>query len=113
MGLTRRNERTADETSYINYIKPLILARELDCPHLISIIDTKDEWFYRIHPERMVPSLRDRDQETGEEVIVFEGTACLQYLADRFDAERTWCGRTAAERGSVLAWTAYQTAALG
>ncbi|KAF7128642.1 hypothetical protein CNMCM5793_003493 [Aspergillus hiratsukae] len=103
----------SDETSYINYIKPLILAREMHIPHLLSVIDTKDEWFYRIHPERMVPSLRDEDPTTKQEVIVFESTACLQYLADRFDHEGTWTGRTATEKGAVLSWTAYQTAGLG
>ena len=60
----------------------------------------------------MVPSLKDQDPGTNEEVIVFESTACLQYLADRFD-DGTWTGRNAAERGLVLSWTAYQTAALG
>ncbi|KAL3459740.1 O-methyltransferase-domain-containing protein [Aspergillus heterothallicus] len=103
----------ADQTSYINYIKPLIFARELKIPHLLSVIDTKDEWFYRIHPERMVPSLKDQDPESQQEVVVFESTACLQYLADRFDADQSWTGRTAAEKGAVLSWTAYQTAALG
>ncbi|KAL4783356.1 hypothetical protein BJX76DRAFT_368480 [Aspergillus varians] len=103
----------SDETSYINYIKPLILARELEIPHLLSVINTKDEWFYRIHPERMVPSLKDQDPETKQEVIVFESTACLQYLADRFDSAGIWTGRNAAERGAVFSWTAYQTAALG
>lgn len=103
----------ADETSYINYIKPLILAEELQCPHVLSCIDTRDEWFYAIHPERMVPSLKDEDPETGEEVIVFEGTACLQYLAARFDTDGIWSGRTAFEKGNILAWTAYQTAGLG
>ncbi|KAL8832728.1 MAG: hypothetical protein Q9170_004772 [Blastenia crenularia] len=103
----------ADETSYINYIKPLILAAELNLPHILSIIDTKDEWFYTIHPERMVPALKDKDPVTGEDVVVFEGTACLQYLADRFDGEGLWTGRTAYERGNVLAWTAYQTAGIG
>ncbi|EAW11049.1 glutathione S-transferase gliG [Aspergillus clavatus NRRL 1] len=107
------NAIAADETSYINYIKPLILAEELQFPHLLSVIDTRDEWFYSIHPERMVPSLKDQDPVTGEKVIVFESTACLQYLADRFDADGSWSGRTAAEKGAVLAWTAYQTAALG
>lgn len=61
----------------------------------------------------MVPSLKDQDPETKEKVIVFESTACLQYLADRFDTNGTWTGRTAFEKGNVLAWTAYQTAALG
>ncbi|KAL2842716.1 pyridoxal phosphate-dependent transferase [Aspergillus pseudoustus] len=103
----------SDQTSYINYIKPLIFARELKIPHLLSVIDTKEEWFYRIHPERMVPSLKDQDPENKQEVIVFESTACLQYLADRFDVEGSWTGRNATETGAVLSWTAYQTAALG
>jgi len=91
----------------------LIFAEELQFPHLLSVIDTKDEWFYSIHPERMVPSLRDQDPVTKEKVIVFESTATLQYLADRFDTDGTWSGRTAFEKGAILSWTAYQTAALG
>lgn len=103
----------ADQTSYINYIKPLMLAEELQFPHVISVIDTTEEWFYKIHPERYVPALKDQDPETGEEVVVFEGTACLQYLAERFDPEGLWSGKTAAEKAAVLTWTAYQTAGLG
>ena len=80
---------------------------------MLSVIDTKSQWFYRVHPERMVPSLRDTDPETGEDILVFEGTACLQYLADRFDKKGDWTGRTAFEKGNVLAWTAYQTAGMG
>ncbi|RKK65776.1 hypothetical protein BFJ69_g15989 [Fusarium oxysporum] len=65
----------ADATSYINYIKPIILAEELNTPYVLSIIDTKDEWFYKIHPERYVPSLKDRDPETGQDVINGQGDA--------------------------------------
>ncbi|KAF2259666.1 putative glutathione S-transferase GliG-like protein [Lojkania enalia] len=103
----------ADETSYINYIKPLILALELKIPHVISVIDTREEWFYKIHPERYVPALRDRDPETGEDLSVFEGTACLQYLCEQWDNDGYWRGRTAAEKAAVFSWTAYQTAGLG
>lgn len=103
----------ADRTSYINYIKPLILAEELQIPHLISVIDTKTQWARTIHPERMVPALSDRDPETNEIVRVFEGTACLQYLADRFDNVGSWTGKTAKERGEILSWTAHQTAGIG
>lgn len=94
-------------------MKPLILAEELQFPHVLSVIDTRDEWFYSIHPERYVPSLKDEDPATKEKVIVFESTACLQYLTDRFDTDGFWTGRTAAEKGAILSWTAYQTAALG
>ncbi|KAI0456044.1 putative glutathione S-transferase GliG-like protein [Xylaria acuta] len=103
----------ADETSYINYIKPLMLALELKVTHVIAVIDTHDEWFYSIHPERYVPALRDRDPATGEDVVVFEGTACLQYIADRWDTNGEWTGRTARERGAVMSWTEYQTAGIG
>lgn len=77
------------------------------------MIDTKDEWYRRIHPERYVPALRDRDPETREDLIVFESTACLQYLAERFDTGGEWSGRTAKEKAAVMSWTAYQTAGLG
>jgi glutathione S-transferase len=103
----------ADETSYINCMKPLILAEELQCPHVLSVIDTKTDWAYKIHPERMVPALRDQDPVTGQTIRVFEGTACLYYLADRFDTDGDWLGRTAFERAEVHTWTAYQTAGLG
>lgn len=91
----------------------MILAEELQLPYVLSCIDTRDEWFYAIHPERMVPSLKDLDPETHETITVFEGTACLQYLADRFDTTGDWSGRTAFEKGNILSWTAYQTAGLG
>ncbi|KAJ4153659.1 hypothetical protein LMH87_010139 [Akanthomyces muscarius] len=103
----------ADETSYINYVKPLILAEELLFPHCIAVIDTHSQWAYQMHPERYVPALRDQDPETGERINVFEGTACLYYLAGRFDHTGDWLGRTAYERGAVHSWTAYQTAGIG
>ncbi|CZT23691.1 related to glutathione S-transferase GliG [Ramularia collo-cygni] len=103
----------ADQTSYINYMKPLIFALELDCPHILSVIDTRDEWFYAVHPERMVPCLKDHDPETGEDFVVFESTACLQYLATKYDVAGDWTGRNAWEKAQVLSWTAYQTAGLG
>jgi glutathione S-transferase len=45
--------------------------------------------------------------------VVFESTACLQFLADRSDADGYWSGITASEKAAVLSWTAYQTAGLG
>lgn len=91
----------------------MILAEELGFPYRLSVIDTRDEWFYAVHPERMVPSLKDRDDVTGEKIIVFEGTACLQYLTAKYDIHGEWAGRTAWEKAQVLSWTAFQTAGLG
>jgi glutathione S-transferase len=105
--------QTADQTNYINYMKPIILAEELQIPYVLAIIDSKAESYYSIHPERYVPALKDADPETQQEFNVFESTACLQYLADRYDQEGKWGGRTASEKAAVLSWTAYQTAGLG
>ncbi|KAL8648014.1 MAG: hypothetical protein Q9210_005226 [Variospora velana] len=100
----RQRNLPGDQTSYINYIKPLILAEELHCPYVISVIETRDEWYRRIHPERYVPALKDVDPETQKEVIVFESTACMQYLADRFDTDGSWCGRNLWEKASIYSW---------
>lgn len=94
-------------------MKPLILAQELGVTHLVAVIDTHSQWYYSIHPERYVPALRDKDPVTGEDAVVFEGTACIQYLADRFDKDSDWTGRTPAERAAVMSWTEYQTAGIG
>lgn len=94
-------------------MKPLILARELDAPHVLSVIDTHSDWYYSVHPERYVPAIRDRDPVTGESAIVFEGTACIQYLAERYDTNKDWIGRNYAERAAVMSWTEYQTAGIG
>jgi glutathione S-transferase len=73
----------------------LILAEELKFAHVLSIVDTKDEWYYSIHPKRYVPALRDRDPETNQDIVGLESTACLQYLAERFDSEGSWTSQTA------------------
>lgn len=94
-------------------MKPLILAEELQIDYIISVIDTKSAWYSQIHPEKYVPAIKDWCPEAQKEIVVFESTACMQYLADRYDSDGLWTGRNAAERAAVLSWTAYQTAGLG
>lgn len=94
-------------------MKPLILAKELAIGHVVSVIDTKSDWYYAIHPERYVPAIKDWCEDTKKEITVIESTACLQYLAERYDPNGSWAGRNAAEKALVLSWTAYQTAGLG
>jgi glutathione S-transferase len=91
----------------------LILAEELQIPYVASIIDTNSEWYREVHPERYVPAVKDWCPDAKKEITVFESTACLQYLAERYDPEGLWAGRTAAEKAQVFSWTAYQTAGLG
>jgi glutathione S-transferase len=94
-------------------MKPLILAEELQIPYVASIVDTKSDSYRQVHPERYVPAIKDWCPDAKKEITVFESTACLQYLAEHYDAERLWTGKTAAEKAEVLSWTAYQTAGLG
>ncbi|KAK7540274.1 glutathione S-transferase [Phyllosticta citricarpa] len=103
----------ATNTSYINYMKVLMLAEELNLDYEISVVVTKDPWYQPIHPERYVPTIRDKDSETDQDIYVFESTACLQYLADIYDKEGLWHGKTSKEKGDIYSWTAYQTAGLG
>ncbi|OJJ45959.1 hypothetical protein ASPZODRAFT_26552 [Penicilliopsis zonata CBS 506.65] len=103
----------ATKTSYINYMKVLMLAAELGIDHEIAVISTKDEWYQPVHPERYVPAIADRDPATGEDFYVFESTSCLHHLADTYDTAGLWRGRTVRERAQVQNWTAYQTAGLG
>ncbi|KAF1362642.1 glutathione S-transferase [Lizonia empirigonia] len=103
----------ATKTSYINYMKVLMLAEELEIGYDISVVLTKDDWYQPIHPERYVPTIRDLDPKTKEDIYIFESTACLQYLADTYDKEGLWHGKTQYEKGNVLSWLAYQTAGLG
>ncbi|KAK8044761.1 hypothetical protein PG993_004785 [Apiospora rasikravindrae] len=103
----------ADHTNYVNYIKPLMLAEELQLAHVLSIIDTSSTWYYQVHPERYVPALKDWCPATKKEIYVFESTACLQYIAEQYDPDGSWAGRNKAEKAQVLSWTAYQTAGLG
>lgn len=94
-------------------MKPLVLVEELGVPYELCIIDTKSQWYYQVHPERYVPAIKDWCPDEKKEITVFESTACLQYLTDRYDFEGVWMGKTAAERANVLSWTAYQSAGLG
>lgn len=94
-------------------MKVLMMAEELGIDYDISVVVTKDEWYHRIHPERYVPTIHDQDPATKQEIIVFESTACLQYLAEMYDKEGLWYGKTQHEKGNILSWIAYQTAGLG
>ncbi|CAI7602498.1 unnamed protein product [Penicillium glandicola] len=104
----------ATATSYINYMKVLMMAAELNMDYEIAVVgSTKEPWYQPVHPERYVPAICDYDAVQKQVFYVFESTSCLQYLANEYDTEGLWKGRTPGERASVLSWTAYQTAGLG
>lgn len=103
----------ASKTSIINYMKVLMLAEEMGLEYDVSVVRTKDEWYHAVHPERYVPAICDQDPVTQESFFVFESTACLQYLAETYDRDGSWSGRTWKEKAEVLNWVAYQTAGMG
>lgn len=97
-------------------MKPLLLAEELGMPYALAPVDTTSDSYRAVHPERYVPALADMDASSAaptKPFFVFESTACLEYLAARYDSAGDWAGRDWAERATVASWTAYQTAGLG
>ena len=77
------------------------------------MIDNTSAWYHTVHPEGLVPALKDQDPDTKKDFTVFESTACVQHLAGRFDTQGLWTGKTIAEKAQVITWTAYQTSAMG
>jgi hypothetical protein len=82
------------DTSYINYIRPLNLAREMKIPHVLFMIVTTSQWAYEVLPGRMVPALIDKDPKIGECINV-----CSIWP---IGSTRTANGPDAAERGAVF-----------
>jgi len=78
-----------------------------------------ETWFHAVNPYKMVPALEDVavvDSGTSpceERINVFDSSACLLYLADKYDKEGVFGGRGLRERASVISWLMGYTAGLG
>lgn len=113
--------KKASPTSTANTVKPLILLEALSIPHSIHIINSTstETWFHAVNPYKMVPALEDIavvDSGTSpceERINVFDSSACLLYLADKYDKEGVFGGRGLRERASVISWLMGYTAGLG
>ena len=46
--------------------------------------------------------MKDMDPETKQQLTVYQSTACLRYLGERFDGTGVWCGQTAREKAAVF-----------
>ena len=72
-----------------------------------------------MNPYKMVPALEDiAVVDSGaspceERINVFDSSACLLYLADKYDKEGVFGGRSLRERASVISWLMGYTAGLG
>lgn len=101
-------------------MKLVMLLEELDIPHRVVIVNDpgKQDWYKRINPLGLVPSLADTvqlgdDKDTGSTVNVFESSSCMTFLVDKYDTEKRFCGKNLYERTIVGNWMTLHTASLG
>jgi glutathione S-transferase len=69
-------------------------------------------WFAEINPHKMVPAIEDRLPD-GQIVRAWESSSTLTYIADAYDKEGTFGGKTLEERAEIANWLTLHTAALG
>ncbi|OJJ45947.1 hypothetical protein ASPZODRAFT_68717 [Penicilliopsis zonata CBS 506.65] len=102
------------EGRYQNWIKPLILLESLGIPHDVVVLDgptTRTDWFTALHPQRYVPALLDGVD--GQRTYVWDSSAMLEYLAERYDTAHAWSGRDMCEKNEIRNWLTFETASLG
>ncbi|KAK4153859.1 glutathione S-transferase tcpG [Chaetomidium leptoderma] len=105
----------------MNSLKPLMLIEALSIPHSIHLIQSLQEetWLHDVNPFKLLPAMEDvelcntGDGTTQRRLNVFDSSACLLYMADKYDTDRTWLGRGLAERTVVMSWTVAYAAGLG
>ncbi|RYP29370.1 hypothetical protein DL767_006756 [Monosporascus sp. MG133] len=99
---------------YQNWIKPIILLECLGIDYDSACLDgpaTRTDWYTKIHPQRYVPALIDAEKD--KRVTSWDSSQILQYLANKYDAEMTWNGKTQEEQLEVGNWLTFETASLG
>ncbi|KAE9961554.1 hypothetical protein EG328_002563 [Venturia inaequalis] len=92
--------------SYQTWIKVAILLEALEVPYdLVVLAGAKDmytEWYREIHPQQYVPALVDSID--GERFVLWDSTAIILYITDRYDKEGKWtdhgCGSSRAAVGN-------------
>ncbi|KUL82981.1 hypothetical protein ZTR_10300 [Talaromyces verruculosus] len=115
--------KKATKTSGPNVAKILILMDLLHIPYDYKVITSPSEsdWFGEINPYKMVPAVTSseesvvlREGDQGKPVLnVFESSACLTFLADKYDVEGLYKGKSLSERARVSSWLMAYTAGLG
>ncbi|KAL4949377.1 hypothetical protein BDW69DRAFT_198146 [Aspergillus filifer] len=111
--------KKASPTSTANAVKPLMLIEALNIPHHIHIIKStsNETWFHTVNPYKMVPAIEDveRYEANGQtqRLNAFDSSACLTYLAEKYDTEGLYRGRDLCERTIIMNWLMSYTAGLG
>ncbi|KAI2758343.1 hypothetical protein DTO006G1_6859 [Penicillium roqueforti] len=111
--------KKSSPTSTANAVKPLMLIQALKIPHELHIINStsNETWFHSINPYKMVPAMEDVEiyQVNGkpQRLNIFDSSACLTYLAEKYDQEGLYNGKDLCERTIVMNWLMSYTAGLG
>lgn len=106
-------------TSTANAVKPLMLIEALNIPHHIHIITStsNETWFHAVNPYKMVPALEDMERYEingqSQRLNIFDSSACLTYLAEKYDTEGLYRGKNLCERTIIMNWLMSYTAGLG
>ncbi|KAJ5488071.1 hypothetical protein LT330_008433 [Penicillium expansum] len=111
--------KKASPTSTANSVKPLMLIEALNIPHHIHLIEStsNETWFHAVNPYKMVPAIEDVEvyDSNGEfqRLNIFDSSACLTYLAEKYDTEGLYRGKNLCERTIITNWLMSYTAGLG
>ena len=96
-----------------------MLIEALNIPHHIHIINStsNETWFHDVNPYKMVPALEDTEKfeinGKKKRLNVFDSSACLVYLAEKYDTEGLYHGKDICERTIIMNWLMSYTAGLG
>jgi glutathione S-transferase len=81
--------------SYQTWIKVAILLEALEVPYDLVVLagaeELYTEWYKKIHPQQYVPALVD--QVDGKRFELWDSTAIIMYICERYDKEGIWCPR--------------------
>ncbi|KAG6066169.1 hypothetical protein E4U32_006432 [Claviceps aff. humidiphila group G2b] len=103
-----------------NSLKPLMILEALEIPYSIHLITSlsQETWYHEINPYKQLPALEDVDllETSGgnkRRLNVFDSSAMLIYLCDKYDKDGLFIGRNAVERAQVTSWLIAYAAGLG
>ncbi|KAH7048244.1 glutathione S-transferase [Macrophomina phaseolina] len=102
------------EGRYQNWIKPVIYLEYLQIPWQYAVLDkvaAAAEWFRQIHPLLYVPALIDNVDD--ERLVLWDSSAILSYLGERYDKQKQLVGRTMRENAEISSWLTFETASIG
>lgn len=95
----------------LNQLKTLVACEAMGVPYQPHVVDKArdDAWLSAINPYALLPAAEDTETFVTSDgatrrIPLFDSTAIMLYLAEKYDGEGVFRGRNEAERASVLCW---------